>query len=157
MSADLSPRQTFAAERRRDTAPDATPSAISPAGPLRCGADPHQPRLGVPVAFLDKTFGLGYATERADAWVNGGSPTVGFLTFGTNGPFAGAFQSIAGAAWADWLLMVGLAGIGVALLLGIGMLIAAFSGALMLVLMYAPGRSLRTTRSWTTTWSTPSC
>ena len=30
-------------------------------------------------AFLDKTFGLGYATEPAKAWINGGSPTTGFL------------------------------------------------------------------------------
>jgi thiosulfate dehydrogenase (quinone) large subunit len=88
-------------------------------------------------AFLDKTFGLGFATERADAWVDGGSPTYGFLTFGTNGPFADAFGSIAGAAWADWLFMVGLLGIGVALIAGVGMKIAAVSGAVMMVLMWA--------------------
>jgi hypothetical protein len=28
-------------------------------------------------AFLDKTFGLGYATPAARAWINGGSPIVG--------------------------------------------------------------------------------
>lgn len=88
-------------------------------------------------AFLDKTFGLGFATERADAWVNGGSPTFGFLTFGTNGPLAPAFASIAGATWADWLFMVGLAGIGVALVAGVAVRIAAVSGAVMMLLMYA--------------------
>lgn len=88
-------------------------------------------------AFLDKTFGLGFATESADAWVRGGSPTAGFLTFGTNGPFAGAFQSIAGAAWADWLFMVGLLGIGAALVAGVAVRLAAAAGALLLVLMYA--------------------
>ena len=31
-------------------------------------------------AFLDKTFGLGYATESKDAWIDGGSPTFGFLS-----------------------------------------------------------------------------
>src|SRR6266511_711287 len=31
-------------------------------------------------AFLDKTFGLGYATPSAKAWINGGSPTKGFLS-----------------------------------------------------------------------------
>ena len=28
-------------------------------------------------AFLDKTFGFGYATPAAKAWINGGSPTKG--------------------------------------------------------------------------------
>src|SRR5690606_6862690 len=36
-------------------------------------------------AFLDKTFGLGFATAREDAWINGGSPTFGFLNFATEG------------------------------------------------------------------------
>ncbi len=88
-------------------------------------------------AFLDKTFGLGFATERADAWINGGSPTFGFLNFGTEGKvFHDFFASLAGPA-ADWLFMIGLLGIGLALILGIGMRIAAVSGAIMLVLMWA--------------------
>jgi thiosulfate dehydrogenase (quinone) large subunit len=88
-------------------------------------------------AFIDKTFGLGFSTERADAWVNGGSPTFGFLSFGTEGPLAGVYQSIAGAAWADWLFMIGLLGIGLALVLGIGMRVAAVTGSLLLVLMWS--------------------
>lgn len=87
-------------------------------------------------AFLDKTFGLGFATPSENAWINGGSPTTGYLENATQGPFAGAFQSMAGAAWADWLFMIGLLAIGVAFILGIGMRIAAASGALLLVLMY---------------------
>ncbi len=39
-------------------------------------------------AFIDKVFGLGFATKAAGAWLNGGSPTFGFLKFGTKGPFA---------------------------------------------------------------------
>ena len=39
-------------------------------------------------AFLDKAFGLGHETPAKDAWVNGGSPTKGFLSFATAGPFA---------------------------------------------------------------------
>ncbi|WP_336921387.1 hypothetical protein [Aquipuribacter sp. SD81] len=88
-------------------------------------------------AFLDKTFGLGRATPAEGAWTAGGSPTEGFLANAPTGPFASTFNSIAGAAWADWLFMVGLLGIGVALVLGIGMRIAAASGAVMLVLMWA--------------------
>jgi hypothetical protein len=38
-------------------------------------------------AFLDKAFGLGFATERADAWINGGSPTFGCLNFATEGKY----------------------------------------------------------------------
>ncbi|GAB7039060.1 DoxX family membrane protein [Catenuloplanes niger JCM 9533] len=87
-------------------------------------------------AFLDKTFGLGHETEPAAAWINGGSPTKGFLSFGATGPFQGFYQDIAGAAWADWLFMAGLAGIAVALLLGIGLRIAAATGGLLYVLMW---------------------
>lgn len=31
-------------------------------------------------AFLDKTFGLGYTTPAAKSWLNGGSPTKGYLS-----------------------------------------------------------------------------
>ena len=88
-------------------------------------------------AFLDKTFGLGYATPAARAWINGGSPTKGFLSRVAVGPFEATFHAWAGAAWADWLFMVGLLGIGVALILGIGLRIAAVSGTLMMLGMWA--------------------
>ena len=86
-------------------------------------------------AFFDKTFGLGYATPAARAWINGGSPTAGFLG-NSKGWLADAFQAIAGNVFVDWLFMVGLLGIGLALLLGVGMRIAAASGALLMLLMY---------------------
>lgn len=88
-------------------------------------------------AFLDKTFGLGAATERSESWINGGSPTNGFLSFGTRGPLADFYQSFAGDWWADVLFMTGLAGIGIALTLGIGMRVAVTSGAVMLVMMWS--------------------
>ena len=98
-------------------------------------------------AFLDKTFALGFQTgyDQAGnldrfgdaAWINGGSPTEGFLAFGADGPFKGFYNSIAGAAWADWLFMIGLLGIGVTLTLGIGMRIATAAGALLYVLMWS--------------------
>lgn len=87
-------------------------------------------------AFLDKTFGLGYATESKDAWLDGGSPTYGFLSFGATGPFKDFYNSIAGDAWADWLFMLGLLGIGLGLVLGVMMRVSAWSGALLLVLMW---------------------
>ena len=88
-------------------------------------------------AFLDKTFGLGHETADKAAWINGGSPTNGFLSKGTSGPLADFYHNIAGSAWADWLFMLGLAGIGTALILGIGMRIAAATGALLLVMMWS--------------------
>ena len=87
-------------------------------------------------AFLDKTFGLGHETPSDGAWINGGSPTEGFLANAPTGPFADFYKDIAGATWADWLFMVGLAGIGIALVLGVAMRIAAVSGALLLVMMW---------------------
>jgi thiosulfate dehydrogenase (quinone) large subunit len=88
-------------------------------------------------AFLDKTFGLGYATPSARAWINGGSPTKGFLSNVAVGPFEETFHTIAGAGWADWLFMAGLLAIGVALILGVGLRIAAVSGTAMMLLMWA--------------------
>ena len=97
-------------------------------------------------AFFDKLLALGYATgtDRETgaidrfgdaAWINGGSPTTGYLS-GVTGPFKGLFEPLAGAAWADWLFMTGLLAIGAALMLGIGIRIAAASGALLLVFMW---------------------
>ena len=86
--------------------------------------------------FLDKLFGLGHQTTAAHAWINGGSPSMGFLS-GAIGPFAGIYQAIAGAGWVNWMFMIGLLAIAVALLLGIGMRIAAVAGAVLLVLMWS--------------------
>ena len=97
-------------------------------------------------AFLDKLLALGYATGKDPktgvidrfgpaAWIQDGSPTKGFL-INVKGPFKGLFKPMAGATWANWLFMIGLLAIGVALMLGIGMRIAAGSGALLLVFMW---------------------
>ncbi|KZM34403.1 hypothetical protein [Oerskovia enterophila] len=94
-------------------------------------------------AFLDKTFGLGFSTPSERAWINGGSPTAGFLG-GVQGPFASFFNGMAGAAWADWLFMAGLLGIGLALMLGIGMRIAATAGTVLLGFMYLASLPLTT-------------
>jgi thiosulfate dehydrogenase [quinone] large subunit len=86
-------------------------------------------------AFLDKLFGLGRSTPRDRSWINGGSPTKGYLS-SLKGTFADTFKDIAGEAWADWLFMIGLCGIGLALMLGIGMYIAAITGTILLFLMW---------------------
>ncbi|MEO3784680.1 hypothetical protein ABGB12_15190 [Actinocorallia sp. B10E7] len=88
-------------------------------------------------AFLDKTFGLGHETPEANAWLEGGHPTEGFLSKAAKGPFQSFYNSLAGYTIIDWIFMVGLLGIGVALILGIAMRVAAGAGALMLVMMWS--------------------
>ncbi len=87
-------------------------------------------------AFLDKTFGLGFATTVENAWIHGGSPTRGFLSFATKGPFAEIFQSLAGMPVVDWLFMLGLLGVGVALIFNKYIKWAALVGSVMLLLIY---------------------
>lgn len=87
-------------------------------------------------AFVDKLFGLHYSTSSAGAWINGGSPTKGFLSGVAVGPFQSLFHSFAGAPWADWLFMAGLLGIGVAMIAGVAMRVAAASGVLLLAFMW---------------------
>ena len=94
-------------------------------------------------AFLDKMFGWGFATPAAKAWINGGSPTTGFLK-GAEGTFAGLFNGLAGQAWVDWLFMMGLLGIGAALILGVGLRITAGAGGLLLLMMWAAELPLTT-------------
>ncbi|MEO3856618.1 hypothetical protein [Acrocarpospora sp. B8E8] len=88
-------------------------------------------------AFLDKAFGWGFATPAARSWINGGSPTTGFLKGTGENALGGFFSSLAGQAWVDWLFMLGLLGIGAALITGAGMRIAAATGTLLLVFMWA--------------------
>lgn len=92
-------------------------------------------------AFLDKLFGLHYATgalvdgtRLGEAWVSGGSPTAGFLA-GATGPFAGFFGWL-NPGVADWLFMLALLGVGVGLLTGAGVYLSAGVGTLLLVLMW---------------------
>lgn len=107
-------------------------------------------------AFLDKNFGLGYTTQSADSWnfaTGDGSPTFGFLAFGTNpdGPLAGFFNSLGDSAgvasadgaptlypgsWVNWGFMLALLGIGVALMVGFMIRIASIGGAVLLIMMY---------------------
>src|ERR1700712_5799720 len=98
-------------------------------------------------AFLDKTFALGHETGVSAktgatdyfgpaAWIHGGSPTKGFLAFGTKGPLADFYGNLAGNPIVDWLFMLGLLGIGTALILGIGMRLAAVTRRALLVIVF---------------------
>ena len=99
-------------------------------------------------AFLDKAFALGHETGLNPdtgavdyfgpaAWIHGASPTEGFLGHAVSGPLADFYARLAGNVVVDWAFMLGLLGIGLALILGIGMRIAAASGAAMLLLMWS--------------------
>ncbi len=88
-------------------------------------------------AFLDKTFGFGYATPSSKSWLNGGSPTHGFLSGANVGPLQGFFRDLAKLEpGMDWLFMIGLLGIGVALILGVALRPAAAAGALLVMMMW---------------------
>jgi thiosulfate dehydrogenase [quinone] large subunit len=106
-------------------------------------------------AFLDKMFGLGFATCRLDdgvidfgcdaAMMAGGSPTYGFLTFATQGSHTGAwFEWMASSSpdsinLFDVLFMLALLLGGLALMLGIGVRIAAIGGAILMAFMFLAG------------------
>jgi thiosulfate dehydrogenase (quinone) large subunit len=86
--------------------------------------------------FFDKMFGFGHETPSAQAWINGGNPTKGFLS-GSIGPFSGIYHNIAGAGIVNVLFMVGLLVIGTGLLLGVYMRFACAAGALLVLLMWS--------------------
>lgn len=86
-------------------------------------------------AFFDKVFGWGYATKAGKTWLDGVSPTAGFLK-AAQGPFGDFFHGLAGNVFVDWAFMLGLLLIGLALILGIGVKIAAYSGSVMMFLMW---------------------
>jgi len=87
-------------------------------------------------AFFDKTFGLGFSTPVERAWINGGTPSQGFLKGdAVVGPLKPFFAGIASPA-SDVLFMIGMLAIGVAVMLGIGLRVSAVAGTVILVLMY---------------------
>lgn len=100
-------------------------------------------------SFLDKLLGLGFSTGRnpetgaidffgADAWINGGSPTEGFLQFGVHskGFLVDFYQGLAGATWVEWVYMLSLLAIGLGLIFGIGTRLAAIGGIIWMALFY---------------------
>ena len=100
-------------------------------------------------AFLDKLLALGFATGRNPetgvvdrfgdaAWINGGSPTDGFLQFGlhTKAPFTDFYDGLVGSTFIEWAYMLSMAAIGIALILGVATRLAAGAGIVWMVLFY---------------------
>ena len=88
-------------------------------------------------SFLDKLFGLGYSTLAAQSWLNGGSPTAGYLKYGTSGIFSEFYNSIAGNQVVDVIFMLALLALGVALVLGIGSRLATYGGTLLMLMLWS--------------------
>jgi thiosulfate dehydrogenase (quinone) large subunit len=86
-------------------------------------------------AFLDKTFGLGFATTPDQAWIAGGSPAGGYLG-SLEGTFAPMFAAMVGNPLADLGYMFGMLGLGLALTFGFALRAAAIGGTLMMAMMW---------------------
>ena len=97
-----------------------------------------------PIAWL--TLGLRLSLGWVFLWAGadklyaslttGQSQTAGYLKFGTAGPLSEFFASLAGNAVVEVLVVGGLLLIGIALIFGVLVRLAAVSGALMMVLIY---------------------
>jgi len=85
-------------------------------------------------AFLDKLFGLNYTTAAENAWINGGSPAQGFI--GGIDNFSAGLFAVFQNPFGDALFMLGLLGIGVAMIAGAGLRIAATGGTLLMLFMW---------------------
>lgn len=99
-------------------------------------------------AFFDKLLALGFSTGRNPetglvdrfgdaAWVNGGKPTLGFLSFAADGPFTDFYHSIAGDAWTNWAFMLGLLALGVSFTLGVFTRLGTVAGVAMYLMMWS--------------------
>jgi thiosulfate dehydrogenase [quinone] large subunit len=87
-------------------------------------------------AFFDKTFGLGFSTPSERAWINGGTPSQGFLkSDSVTGPLKEIFASIASPT-TDVLFMLGMLAIGAAVMLGVGLYVSAVAGSVIMFFMY---------------------
>jgi len=110
-------------------------------------------------AFLDKMFALGFATGRDpetgavdyfgdSAWFNGNNVTEGYLKSAAGefgGEPVGAYGELF-TGWGDfaigsfrpldWIFMIALLGVGLALMLGIGTRVGAVSATGLLLFMY---------------------
>ncbi|MFD1930084.1 MULTISPECIES: hypothetical protein [Nonomuraea] len=79
--------------------------------------------------YVDRTFGLGFATPATKAWIFGGSPTAELLR-------GGIFASLAGQPWVDALFLLGLLGLGLCLMLGIATRAAAVAAGITLMIVW---------------------
>ena len=88
-------------------------------------------------AFFDKLFGLGYPTPSGMGYIDGGSPTEGFLNHASTGTFGWLFEPMKGIhSVLDVVILVAMLGLGSGLILGIGRRICCVCGMLMFFVFY---------------------
>ena len=87
-------------------------------------------------SFLDKLLGLNYTTAAENAWIQGGSPTQGYLMGASDGWLGPMWEALAGNVVLDIVFMLALLGLGVAALTGAGLRIAAVAGVLLSIGFY---------------------
>ncbi|UCE12162.1 MAG: hypothetical protein JSV04_08125 [Candidatus Heimdallarchaeota archaeon] len=91
--------------------------------------------------FLDKMFGLGFATSPENSWLAGASPTQGFLQFygvNQNSPFAFLFSDTLGGVYqlVDIVYMGMLLFAGIGLMTGVLVRISSISTIIFLASVY---------------------
>lgn len=126
-----------------------TPDALIAGGPrqtVAVNASPLAPRLWAVAriivgwvflwTFIDKLLGAGLSTQQG--WLDGGSPTTGFLEHGATRPFGTFYADLAGGGggWLDWVYMGSMLLIGFALILGVATRPAAVGGIVWMALFY---------------------
>ncbi len=90
-------------------------------------------------AFLDRAIGLGFSTTSAAAWIQGGTPSQGFLNSpALTGPFKSFFALIASPASDVLAVLAVLAmfAVGAAGMLGVGLRVGAVAGSVVLLFMH---------------------
>lgn len=98
--------------------------------------------------FFDKLLGLGHETCHdtktgvvetmcSKAWINGGSPTYGFLKMAASGPFKSFYNSMAENKLIAFIFMLSILLIGIALVFGIAMKLATIGGSILLAMMWS--------------------
>ncbi|MHA2225071.1 MAG: hypothetical protein ACXAC8_07690 [Candidatus Hodarchaeales archaeon] len=87
--------------------------------------------------FFDKLFGLGFATSPENAWINGGSPTKGFLAYAINqnSPFALFFTDVLSPIYqiVDVVFMIMLLVVGLGLITGVLVNISSLAGGIFMI------------------------
>ena len=88
-------------------------------------------------AFFDKLLGLGFATSPERSWINGGSPTFGFLSKAVHGPLTDFYHALAPSQIVAWLFMLGILFIGISCTFGIATRLGSIAGAALSLLMWS--------------------
>lgn len=87
--------------------------------------------------FLDKMFGLGFPTEPGSGFIDGGSPTEGFLIYASNGTFGWLFEPMIDiSGFIDIVILVTMFGLGICMILGICKKLSSIGGILMFFIFY---------------------